>query len=190
MNNTTESFNAKYASVCVDGQDFKFVLPSHFYSAEVTGMGLGLFCKVDLIPGDIWWINCHTDQRFVKKTLKFDEHLRRQVEERRSDEVICFVDPDIRTMVVCTEPFGRVNHGVLGRTANCGTDRFGNSIVTLPVQAGNELLIPYDYESVVSILWKFPEVINLFDAVTLKSEHFLLSSVRNHSAIIDFLDRL
>ena len=180
----------QYGSTSVAGREFKFVLPEHFYAAPVPTMGLGLFCKVDLAVGDIWWVNSTTDARFVSRTVSWDEHNRRNEDDRRGDEVNCFVDPTSRLIVICTEPFGRVNHGQEGNGANSGTDEFGNSIITVPVKAGGQILIPYDYESVVSILWKFPDVKRLLPQEVLLDKDFLLSPVKENEEIMKFLNNL
>jgi hypothetical protein len=174
----------------LNSQYFRFVAPTHFYSKPVKGMGLGVFCDVDLVPGDIWWLNSMTDQRFVERIVPWEDHKKRNPEERGADEIKCYVDPALRALVICTEPFCRVNHAHGNLGANSDTDAFGNSIITERIEAGQQILIPYDYEAVISILWKFPEVAKLLPSNLQQDEAFLLSSVKQHREVMDFLRKL
>jgi len=186
-----ESLVTKRAeSVSVDGRDFQVVAPRHFYAAPTTDRGLGLFASVDLEPGDIWWGNSFTDPRFVARVISWEHHMARPQEKRRADEIQCFVDTASKALVICTEPFCRVNHGRRGFDANADGDAFGNSIVSKHIPAGQEILIPYDYEAVISILWKFPEFAQRVPEELRADEAFLFSSVKDCALTTAFLNSL
>lgn len=114
----------------------------------------------------------------------------RPEEERRADEIKCFVDTASKQLVICTEPFCRVNHGRRGGDANADGDEFGNSIISKHIPAGQEILIPYDYEAVVSILWKFPEFAQRIPKVLRSDTTFLFSNVNDCALAKAFLDSL
>jgi hypothetical protein len=153
-------------------------------------MGVGLFANVDLMPGDIWWANALTDQRFVERVIPWQEHQKRDPQEREEDEIKCYVEASLRALVICTEPFCRVNHGSADRSANADTDKLGNSIITVPVPAGQEILIPYEYESVISLIWKFPEFANQLPETMRNDENFLFLNVLESRLAMEFLKRL
>ena len=114
----------------------------------------------------------------------------RPKEDRRADEITCFVDTASKQLVICTEPFCRVNHGRRGFDANADGDEFGNSIISKYIPAGKEILIPYDYEAVISILWKFPQLASQFSNELLADERFLFSSAKDPESITAFLNSL
>jgi hypothetical protein len=180
----------KCADAMVGDNPITCVNPSLFYSKPVYGMGEGLFATVDLDPGDIWWVNNFSDPRFVSRVISWKYHLGRDANERQSDETLCYVDPELRQLVICTEPFCRVNHGTLGRDANSSTDAYGNSFIIRPVSAGEEIRIPYDYECVVSLIWKFPEFAKTVPTDLIKDENFLLSKVCEYAQAMAFLNSL
>jgi len=183
--NRKEILKIEHAGKCLN-----VISPKHFYSAPTVKMGLGLFADVDLEPGDIWWIDSIDDQRFVRKTIPWEEHLLRDAKERRVDEIQCYVDPERKMLIVCAEPFCRVNHGRRGVHSNAETDSAGNSIISQFVPAGREIRIPYDYESVVSIIWKFPEFEQTISSEERLNDSILLSPVMNYPPALRFLDSL
>jgi hypothetical protein len=176
--------------VTVGGREFEVVAPIHFYAAETPDRGNGLFASVDLVPGDIWWGNSYFDRRYVERVIGWNEHTARTPAERTADEIKCFVDTRLKALVICTEPFCRVNHGRAGFEANADSDQHGNSIITKPVRAGEEILIPYDYEAVVSIMWKFPEFAKQVSQELRSDAAFLFSDVANNPLAKAFLDSL
>lgn len=180
----------EYETANVDGREVHVVSPKHFYSAEVPHMGLGLFANVDLDPGDIWWANSLSDPRFVERMIPWESHTNRPVETRKEDEIKCYFDGASRSLVICSEPFCRVNHGIVGRNANSDTDQLGNSIISCHVPAGEQILIPYDYESVISIVWKFPEFAARVPPEMLSNDSFLFQSVIDCALARDFLKSL
>ncbi|MEN9846852.1 MAG: hypothetical protein RIS36_1999 [Pseudomonadota bacterium] len=179
-----------YESAIVQGREFAVVAPRHFYAAATSQRGLGLFAEVALEPGDIWWGNSFTDSRYVERVISWDEHMARPKEERRVDEITCFVDTTSKQLVICTEPFCRVNHGRRGVDANADGDEFGSSIISKLIPAGQEILIPYDYEAVISIVWKFPEFAQQLPQELRADEAFLFSNVKDCHLATAFLNSL
>lgn len=184
-----KTYLKRYCSTRVRDKEVQVVDPGHFYAAESKFGGSGLFCNVDLLPGDIWWAHDFSDPRFVARIIPWAQYLTLSGQERAEAETLCYVDPFLRALIICAEPFCRVNHGA-GADANCDSDESLNSNISHPVPAGNELLIPYDYEAVVSLLWKFPELKNSFSGQELESESLLLSAAVDHPRVINFLARL
>ena len=180
----------RHETVKVGGKDFQVVSPIHFYAAPTPDRGQGLFAVVDLAPGDIWWGNSYSDARFVERVIPWREHIARTAAERVGDEIKCFVDTGLEALVICTEPFCRVNHGRRGGEANADSDESGNSIITRPVRAGEEILIPYDYEAVISIMWKFPEFAKQVPEELRSDAAFLFSDVASNPLAKRFLDTL
>ena len=180
----------RYETVNVRGKEFEVVSPRHFYASRTPDRGMGLFASVDLQPGDIWWGNSYSDLRFVERVIGWREHIARDPAKRVADEIRCFVDTGLKSLVICTEPFCRVNHGRRGVEANSDTDAYGNSIICNPVRAGEEILIPYDYEAVVSIMWKFPEFAKQLPKELKSNAAFLFSDVANNPLAKAFLDTL
>ena len=184
------SQTTRYETMNVRGKDFEVVSPRHFYAAHTPDRGRGLFASVDLKPGDIWWGNSYSDPRFVERVISWREHIARDPEERIADEIRCFVDTGLKALVICTEPFCRVNHGRRGVEANSDTDEYGNSIICKPVRAGEEILIPYDYEAVVSLMWKFPQFANQIPQELKSDPAFLFSDVVLNPLAKAFLESL
>ncbi len=178
----------RYCTALVCGNVVSVVEPSHFHAAESQFGGQGLHCDVDLLRGDIWWAHDFSDPRFVARIIPWEHYLTLSRAQRADAEKLCYVNPDLRALIICTEPFCRVNHGS-GDAANCDSDQSLNSIISRHVPAGMELLIPYDYEAVVSVLWKFPELRNSFSLSELETESLLLSPAVDYPQVIDFLAR-
>lgn len=178
----------RYCEALVDGRVVPVVDPAHFRSAPVPGMGLGLFCDVDLKPGDIWWANNLTDPRFVQRVIPWEEYKTMKPDEKREAEILCYIDTDIRALIRCTEPFSRVNHAT--DTANSTNDELWNSVISRSVKAGEQILISYDYDAVVSLVWKFPEFVATVPTKALEDETFLLAPVDTNEAALKFLSRL
>lgn len=173
----------------VEGREFQVVDPTHFLSGPSRRGGKGLFCRVSLEPGDLWWAHNLSDPRFVSRVIPWEEYKALQGEEKASAEILCYVDPVRRALIICTEPFCRVNHGRHDE-ANSGSDAALNSLITSPIEAGKEILISYDYEAVVSVLWKFPELRTRFSPDELEQESLLLSPVLECPRVLEFLRSL
>ena len=103
-------------------------------------------------------------------------------------ERLCYIDAATRSLVACAEPFCRVNHG--GQDANSRTDDSGCSIVTRPIPAGSEITIPYDYDPVLSIVWKFPELKERLTAVELADEAVMFGQIECCPTVKHFLMQL
>jgi hypothetical protein len=173
----------------VEGREFQVVDPNHFFSGPSARGGRGLFCRVSLEPGDLWWAHDLSDPRFVCRVIPWEEYKTLKGAEKATAEILCYVDPVRRALIICTEPFCRVNHG-RNDEANSGSDDALNSLITSPVEAGEEILISYDYEAVVSVLWKFPELRARFESAELEQESLLLSPVLECPRVLDFLRSL
>ena len=102
-------------------------------------------------------------------------------------ERLGYLDCDSRSVVMCAEPFCRVNHA--GSDANSTALASGCSSVAKPIPAGTEITQAYDYDLVLSILWKFPELRSELPAEMLEDEDFLFSPVDAHPAVAAFLKR-
>jgi hypothetical protein len=127
--------------------------PGHFSSQDFgPPRGLGLVANIDLKPGDIWWQHDWSDPRYVARLIPWIEYEAMSTIDRAAAERLCYLDIDRRTMVLCTEPFCRVNHSALPNSIT-NADGDSEAIVTIP--AGREITISYEYESVLSLVWKF-----------------------------------
>lgn len=182
------SIQKQYVKATVGDEPVRVVDPVLFYAAMTPDKGLGLFCKADLEPGDVWWAHDFEDRRFVERVIPWHDYQRLPESEKRTAEVLCYIDAESRSLIHCTEPFCRVNHS--GREANSRGEDDGNSVVTKLIPAGTEITLPYTYELVQSILWKFPAVRELLPANALENEAILFSPVTEHPAIVRYLERL
>lgn len=178
-----------YCTAVVGGVEIEVVDPALFHAQPVGTRGLGLFCRVDLAVGDIWWAHDLGDPRFVTQVIPWDEHMSSRSVARAEIEKVCYVDPRLQSLVVCTEPFCRVNHAS-DEGANSCCDPLGNSRVTRPIPAGTEILIPYEYEAVVSLLWKFPDLARLLPPGAWQDHRFLLQSITEWPVAMHFLRSL
>jgi len=178
----------RYADATVAGERVRVVNPAHFYAADVPGKGQGLFCQVVLEPGDCWWAHDFEDQRYVTRVIPWSEYEPLDDTAKRDLERLCYIDVATRSLVACTEPFCRVNHG--GHDANSRSDDNGCSIVTKPVPAGTEITIPYDFDPVLSILWKFPGLKDRLSASELADESLMFGSIENCETVKRFLESL
>lgn len=143
-------------------------------------------CRVDLAPGDCWWAHDLTDPRFVARVIPWVEYLALPAAEKQLAETLCYVDCGRRALVVCTEPFCRVNHAPAS-VANSGCDPAGNSVIVAPVPAGDEIVTPYDYEAVVSLAWKFPTFRQRLSDAEWADEAVLFRPASEHPAARAFL---
>ena len=189
LSNTYRDERSKYATALVDDTSFTVVDPSYFYSKPVPGMGLGLFCKIDLIPGDIWWAHNLEDQRYVEALFSWEDFLRLEGSRKEEVQRKCYVDVETRAVIVCTEPFCRVNHGN-DETANSDSDQFKNSLITKPVPADQQILISYNYEAVISLIWKFDTFKSSVPNHLLSDDSFLFSCATDVPIAADFLNQL
>lgn len=178
----------EYAAAILNGQTFPVVHPKHFRSAPTPRKGLGLFCDVDLVPGDYWWVNDLADPRFVAKVIPWEEYKKLRGAEKTMAEILCYLDWYLASLVLCAEPFCRVNHS--SRRANSSYDAAGNSIITHPVAAGEEVLVSYSYETVGSIAWKFPDFKAQLMSEELAEDAYLLKKVVDDPKAMAFLDSL
>jgi hypothetical protein len=179
----------QYCEAEVGGHTVRVVDPTHFHAAPAGGKGQGLFCRVALDPGDCWWPYRLDDPRFVARVLAWSEYQALPAAEKRAVEVACFVDGAARSVVLCAEPFCRVNHARAG-AANSRSDDDGNSVALTAIPAGVEITIPYDYEAVVSLVWKFPAFRDRLTARELADEGFLFRPVAEVGAAAEFLNGL
>ena len=90
--------------------------------------------------------------------------------------------------MICAEPFCRVNHS--GREANSEADAHGNSVVTRPIPTGTEITQFYGYETIYSIVWKFPWIREVLSPSELNNEAFLFANAAEHPVVLEFLRRL
>lgn len=187
LDQTAETLAERYVLATVAGETIRVVNPAFFYAAACSRpeRGLGLFCRIDLLPGDCWWAHDFTDPRYVRQVIPWPDYERMSDDQKREAERLCYVDVATRCLIACAEPFCRVNHSF--REANSCTDARGCSIVTRPIPAGEEITIPYDYDPIISILWKFPELRDRFAVEARGNASLLWSPVEASPAIRDFL---
>jgi hypothetical protein len=100
-----------------------------------------------------------------------------------------YIDLPSGLIVMCTSPFDLTNHAN-PRNANSNSDNYGNSIATKAIRAGEEIRIGYEYDAMLSTIWKFPEIAKSFSQQQLSNKEFLLSPASAHPAAVDFLDQL
>lgn len=162
--------------------------PCLFYSANVPGKGLGLFCKVDMDTNDIWWVNDMSDPRYVSRVVPWDEYSVLGESEKRDLEIRCYVDSDTRSLIVCANPFWCINHACTAQ-ANSSSDNQYNSIANRRIPAGEEILISYDYDAVISIVWKFDEFLSLLCEERLEDPDYLFQSASQCPIAAGFLER-
>lgn len=180
----------RFVAAAVNGRPVRAVAPDQFYTAPASGgrVGLGLYCRATLDPGDVWWANDTTDTRFVARVIPWPEYLRMEPGERAEAERLCYVDPGVKALVICAEPFCRVNHA--GAAANSACDADGNSVITRAVPPGEEITIPYAYEAVVSLVWKFPALRDAFTRDELADDAVMFGRATEHPAAARFLGDL
>lgn len=185
-----ERFEQKHSSAYVNERQISVINPLLFYAADVGDMGKGLICKMRLNPQDIWWANNFQDLRYVEKVYNWSEFQQLSDEMKLDIQRRCFVDINSRDIVLCTEPFCRINHGNMDR-ANTGSDADGNSIITRQIEPDEELLVPYDgYEAVISIVWKFPDFARQVPEELLSNHNFLFSEAKKYPLAVQFLEGL
>lgn len=180
----------RYAEAVVDGERVRVVNPLNFYAAPTADplRGQGLFCRVGLVPGDCWWAHNFDDRRYVTRVIAWADYESMSDLDKREVERLCYIDAASRSLVACAEPFCRVNHA--GKYANSTTDDSGCSIVTRPIPAGTEITIPYDYDPVLSILWKFPHLREALTKADLANEALMFGTVEKYEAVRRFLEEL
>jgi hypothetical protein len=179
----------KLVTANVDGKVFEIINPTFFYSCEVPGLGLGLFCHQDLHPGDIWWAHNLNDNRFVEFCYSWQTFEALKEEIKSDVKKKCYVDVETREVIVCTEPFCRVNHGN-SNTANADSDESKNSIITKFIPANSQILIPYTYEAVISLVWKFEAFERSLPLELLNNKEYLYSPAVQCKHAMDFLKNL
>lgn len=170
----------------------RIIDPELFFAQAAAGpkrLGLGLFCRVALQPGDIWWLHDFEDRRYVERVLTLNELEDLPDPERQELRRLCYVDPQIRRAIICTPPFCYVNHCPRDR-ANSTCDDQGNSVVTKPILPGEEIVIPYDYDAVISLVWKFPEFADRLESGQLQDEKVLFQNAASFPIARDFLEEL
>lgn len=175
-------------TISIEGKSLTLVKPSLFYARDCN-LGLGLFCQVDLEPGDIWWLNNLEDKRFTRQLIKLQNLDQMDPNERAHVQKYGYIDVPSRLIVMCTSPFGLVNHANK-KNANSDSDEYGNHIATKAIRAGEEIRVGYEYDAMLSIIWKFPAIASLFSQQQLVNEDFLLSPASAHRTAVDFLDTL
>jgi hypothetical protein len=179
----------RYTVARVDGREVRVVDPAHFRAAPAGAKGMGLFCDVDLEPGDCWWPHDWTDRRFVSRVLSWSDYLVLPDNEKRDAEVYGYIDAATRSVVFCAEPFCRVNHA-RADVANSRTEETGNSVAVVPMPAGTEITIPYDYETLLSLAWKFPVLAARLPARDLTDDASRFRPAVENDIAREFLDRL
>jgi hypothetical protein len=100
-----------------------------------------------------------------------------------------YIDSGSKLIVMCAAPFDLTNHANTA-TTNSGSDQYGNSIATKYIKAGDEIRIGYDYDVMLSLIWKFPDIAKQFSQQQLSDPQFLLSPATEHQKALDFLERL
>lgn len=173
----------------VDGVAVTAIDPAHFSARPVAGKGRGLFCEVDLQPGDCWWVHDWSDPRWTQRVIPWSEFRLYPPAEQEAFQVIGYLDHATKNLILCTEPFCRVNHADPA-TANCESNEQGHSIVTRFIPAGTEITIPYDFEMVLSLSWKFPEFREMLTDQEWADDAILFQSVNDHPKARAFLQSL
>lgn len=168
------------------GRPVQYVAPEHFYAAPSEVGGLGLFCKVDLVPGDLWFLSDLSDTRYVRDyyrtgTLEIPETWK----DIPAVASLVFFDSHNSALVLCNEPFCRVNHSFAKQNSSCEEDQ--HSIVVAPIPAHTEIFDPYDYDIVGSLLWKFPELTRWYSDEQLANLNLLRTPAAQDPIAIEFL---
>lgn len=162
--------------------------PILFYAANVPGKGLGLFCRVDLDVNDIWWTHDMSDSKYVSRVIAWTEYSVLSESEKREIEVKCYVDPDSRSIIVCTKPFWCVNHAPASM-ANSTSDHQFNSIASKRIPSGEEIVISYEYDAVISIVWKFGAFRDSLNRHQLADPDFLFQPASECPIAVNFLQQ-
>src|SRR5947209_19443857 len=110
-------------------------------------------------------------------------------DEKRAAEVYGYIDAATRSVVFCAEPFCRVNHARAG-VANSRAEDSGSSVAVVPIPAGTEITIPSDYETLLSLAWKFPALAARLPDRDLTDDIFRFRPAAESPIARDFLDRL
>lgn len=168
------------------GRPLQHVAPEHFYAAPSEVGGLGLFCKVDLVPGDIWFLSDLSDRRYVKKYYPTDAL---DIPEMWIDSPtitsLVFFDSQSSAFVLCNEPFCRVNHSFIKQNSSCDNEQ--HSVIAVPVPAHTEIFDPYDYDIVGSLLWKFPQLKEWYNSNQLTDLNLLRTPAAQDPIALEFL---
>jgi len=163
--------------------------PRHFRAAPSVLGGMGLFCELDLEPGDIWYLNNPQDPRYVARMVKIEENVATLSEDwfkqNGVNPILWHYDFILDRLVAATEPFCRVNHSL--QNQNSDEDAQGNSYMLSYLKAGSEILDPYDYEAIFSLAWKFREFHKILSEAGNYTNEFLRSPVAESKLAMDFL---
>jgi hypothetical protein len=177
-----------YETITIAGEEFRLIDPKLFYAGRCS-LGRGLFCQIDLEQGDIWWLNELNDTRFVKKLISEAEFNRLHPMLKEFVMTYGYTDPDTKLIVLCTNPFDLTNHAKHAE-ANSISDKYGNSVASKFIEAGQEIRISYDYDAMLSLIHKFPDLGRLFSLDQLSDPTFLSSPATDHTQAIAFLENL
>jgi hypothetical protein len=165
----------------------RVVAPGHFYAAPARH-GLGLYCRVDLEPGDRWWLYDFADRDYVHETLTWHDYQHLNPDRRATIHTLGFLDSVAGVIVLCAEPFCRVNHG--GAGVNSASDADGHSYAVRPIRAGEEITISYEYETLRSLVWKFPEFALQIHINDINNDEYMMTRAGDHAAARAFLNGL
>jgi hypothetical protein len=180
---------AKYLDSASTGGVEKCVDPRHFHAAPSQLGGMGLFCGLDLEPGDIWFLQNSADSRYFLETIKVDvdvESISREWLERNGiDPILDYYDFRVNGIVKITEPFCRVNHSILNR--NSCEDEAGNDCIACHLPAGKEILTPYTFDAVFSLAWKFRGFKQMLTNAGYWENDYLRMPVNESKLAMDFL---
>jgi hypothetical protein len=180
---------SKYLDSASTGGMEKCVDPRHFKAGPSCLGGVGLFCELDLEPGDIWFLQNPADQRYISRTIRVDGSVtdisKDWFDLNGVNPVLWHYDFLLGSLVSSTEPFCRVNHSILKQ--NSDEDDHGNGYMLYRLPAGEEILDPYNYEAVFSLAWKFGEFKQLVCEAGYWSDDYLRLPVTESKLAVDFL---
>lgn len=180
---------SKYLDSASIGGVEKCVDPRHFRAGPSKLGGVGLFCDLDLEPGDIWFLQNPADSRYISQTIEVEGSVvalsTEWFEENGINPILCYYDFLLDRLVSNTEPFCRVNHSIIKQNSYEGAR--GNGYILHHVPAGEEILDPYNYEAVFSLAWKFGEFKKIILDAGCWSDDYLRLPVTESRLAMEFL---
>lgn len=180
---------SKYLDSASIGGVERCVDPRHFRAGPSRLGGVGLFCDLDLEPGDIWFLQNPGDRRYITRAIKVDRSVsdisKEWWDKNGINPILWHYDFLLDCLVSSTEPFCRVNHSIIKQ--NSAEDTHGNGYMLCHLPAGEEILDPYNYEAVFSLAWKFGEFRRMLDEAGCWSDDYLRMPVTESALAMDFL---
>lgn len=164
----------------------QYVAPEHFYTAPSEVRGLGPFSKVDLLPGDIGFLSDLNERRYGKEYYQTHTFgIPQGWTDNPARRSLVFFDFQNSALVLCNEPFCRVNHSFMKQNSSCDEDH--HSVIVAPVPAHTEIFDPYDYDAVALLPWKFPHLKEWYQGRQLSEPDLLRTPAAQDPVATEFL---